>query len=211
MHSSPVSIGKRPELKQSGSAGWSWPRLVPIHEQQSHSSTASQSSPPLPLYDHIEQEKPPTTMISTTKSRVHVEEDTPLSPVLSATGSPPTAGGSVAGTVKHQPYEHPRNTFSWMADSDDEGRRAAGLYSRSVKDVDERKDSNPESGSVEDVTERRASASASSSSGRRPIEDTVQQGGIETPVDYENRSTCLAKECNVLSECANWSLVTNSH
>ena len=209
MHSSPVPIGKRPELKQSGSAGWSWPRLIPIHEQQSHSSTASQSSPPFPLHDHIEQEKPPTTMISTTKSRVHVEEDTPQSPVLSPTDSPPTAGGSVAGTVKHQTYEHPRNTFSWMGDSDDEGRTAAGLYSRSVKDVDERKDSSPESGSVEDVVER--GASASSASGCRPIEDTVQQGGIETPVGYENRSTCLAKECDVLSECANWSLVTNSH
>ena len=96
-----------------------------------------------------------------------------------------------------------------MGDSDDEGRTAAGLYSRSVKDVDERKDSSPESGSVEDVVER--GASASSASGCRPIEDTVQQGGIETPVGYENRSTCLAKECDVLSECANWSLVTNSH
>lgn len=106
-------------------------------------------------------------MISTITSKLHAGEDAPLSPVLSAAGSSPTAGGSVAGTVKHQPYERPRNSLSSMSDSDEEERRAAGSDSRSV----------------EDEAERRASIS-----GREPIEDTAQQGDIETPVGYENGS-----------------------
>lgn len=193
---SPVSIGKRPEFKQSRSAGWSWPRLVPIHEQQSRSSQASHSSASYSLHNNSEQEGPPTTMISTIITKLHAEEDAPLSPVLSATGSSPTAGGSVAGTAKHQPYEHPHSSLSSMSDSENEERRAAGSDSRSVEDVAEIKYPDSETGSVEDVAER------ASKSGRGPTEDKAQQSGIETPVGYENRSMYLATKCDALSGCA---------
>ena len=106
-------------------------------------------------------------MISTIVSKLHAEEDAPVSPVLSAAGSSPTAGGSVAGTVKHQPYGSPRVSLSSTSDSENEEMRAAGSDPRSF----------------EDEAERRASIS-----GREPIEDAAQQGDIETPVGYEHRS-----------------------
>lgn len=195
MHSSPVPIGKRPELKQASSAGWSWPRLIPIHEQQSRPSQASQSSASFSLHDHSEQEKPLTTkMIATIISKMHTEEDAPLSPVLSAAGNSPTAGEPVAGTVEHQPYGHPHNSGSSMADSGDEGRRAAGSDSRFVKCVADREDTGSESEPVEDVAERRASAL-----GHGPTKDIAQQSGIDTPVAYENRSKHLATKRHALS------------
>ncbi|KAF6240323.1 hypothetical protein HO173_001934 [Letharia columbiana] len=184
MHSSPVPIGKRPEFKQSSSAGWSWPRLVPIHEQQSRSSQASQPSASPSLRDHSEQEEPPTPMISTMISKLHTGEDDPPSPVLSAAGSSPTAGGSVAGTIKHEPDEHPRDSLSPMADSDNDERRAAGSDSISVEDVAEEKEPGSQRGSVEDVAEMSASASE-----RGSVEDTTQQGDTELPVGYKNTLT----------------------
>lgn len=199
MHSSPVPIGKRPEFKQSRSTGWSWPRLVPIDEQQSRSSQASQSPTSPSLRDHNEQEKTPTTMISTIISKLHAEADAPVSPVLSAAGSSPTAGGSVAETVKHQPYELPRDSLSSMADSEDEERRVVGPDSGFVEDLAETKDPASERGSVEDLVETSALASE-----RGPAND------IAKPGDTENTSMCLPTKCDALSDCADQSIVMNS-
>lgn len=121
-------------------------------------------------------------MISTILSKLHAEEDVPISPV-SAAGSPPNAGGSVAGAVEHQPNEYPRDSSSSMADSDDEKRRAAACDSGYVEDVAEKKDPSSERGSAEDVAEMSASASE-----HRPIEDVAKQSDTEIPMGYENPS-----------------------
>ena len=39
-----VPTGKRPQLNQGKSGGWSWPRLVPIQEQQGHAVLRDSSS-----------------------------------------------------------------------------------------------------------------------------------------------------------------------
>ena len=183
MPSSPFPTGKRPELKESRSAGWSWPRLVPIHEQQLRSSQASHSSASPPLRDHIEQEEPPTTTISTMIPKLHKEEDAPLSPVLSATGSSPIGGGSVAGTVKHEPSEFPRSSLSSTRDSGDEERAVAGSQSGSVKGLGEHKRTDSEGGPIQDATNAPASASE-----RTPVDDEAEQGAERVPVGCETTS-----------------------
>lgn len=145
-------------------------------------------------------------MISTMISKLHTGEDAPPSPVLSAAGSSPTAGGSVAGTIKHEPDEHPRDSLSPMADSDNEERRVAGSDSSSVEDVAEEKEPGSQRGSVEDVAEMSASASESGS-----VEDMTQQGDTELPVGYKNTRMYLTTKCDALSGCADQSTVTNSH
>ncbi len=194
MHSSPVPIGKRPEFKQSRSAGWSWPRLVPIHEQQSRSSQASQSPAPHSLRDHSEQEEPPTTIISSIMSKLHTEPDAPLSPV---------GGGSVAETVQHQPYEHSRDSLSSRPGSGEE-RRAVGSDSVSIEDLAKKKGLGSELGSAEDPVEMSDSGPESG-----PIID--QQSDTELPVDNENTSKYLPTKYDALSASADQSIITNSH
>lgn len=191
MHSSPVSVGKRPLYKTSESAGWSWPRLVPIHERQSRSSQESHSfaSPPLP--DRIEQEEPPTAMISTMISKLHTEGDTPpspvLSPVLSAAGGSPTAGQPVAGTVEHQTYDRPRNSLLSLSDLDDErNRRFANSDSRAVEDLPNKQNSDAGHGFVEHLGEQSDSATENAR-----IENVAKQGETAIAVDHEATSTHL--------------------
>lgn len=216
MHSSPVPIGKRPEFKQSRSAGWSWPRLVPIHEQQSRSSQASQTSvfpsPP----DHSEQEEPPTTIVSEKISKLPAEEDAPLSPVLSADGSPPIAtGGSVAGTVADQANDSPRNSLtSSIRGLDNKEMRVAVSISDldsdsdldSAKDIAEKKDPGSERAPIEDVAEQSASTSD-----HELIEDMAEQGHSGIPEGYENPGMYFPMKCDALFGCADQSIVMNSH
>ena len=144
-------------------------------------------------------------MISTIISKLHAEADAPVSPVLSAAGSFPTAGGSVAETVKHQPHELPRDSLSSMTDSEDEERRVVGPDSDFVEDLAETKDPASERGSVEDLVEMSASTSE-----RGPTNDIAKNGDTEIPVGYENTSMYLSINCDTLSDCADQSIVMNS-
>ena len=203
MPSSPAPIGKRPDFKHSKSAAWSWPRLVPIHEQQSRLSQATQSSAS-PLRDHSEQEEPPATMASSVTSSAHAEEGAPRSPASSIASRSPTQGKSMAGSVHEAPNEHLRESLSSGADFDDEKRRAAdGIAANSasnsvknlaaegtadseceyVKDVAEKRSSGSDSGFAEDVAEKNDSPLK-----RHPLGDPADQGDIEIPVGYENTS-----------------------
>lgn len=192
MPSSPISIGKRPEFKYSKSAGWSWPRLVPIQDQQSRLSQASQPSASPSLPEHSEQGEQPPTMISPTISKVDAVEDAPLSPISSAAGRSPTAGESVTEAVNHQPKEH-RHSISSAADSipasipepdiEDIGipiGRYASSLSLYAKGVAKNDDSEA------------ADVSASAAE-RGPIEDAANQGGSQIPVVDESTSMYLQR------------------
>ena len=158
MHSSPVSFGKRPEIKHSRSVGWSWPRLVPINEQQSRSSHASQSSGPPSVHDRNDHEEPSTAMISTTASDLHAEEETPLSPVLSAARSPPNARGHVAWTVQHQPDGHHPDE---IGSAEHTALKSAPVSAHgSAEDVAQMNAPTSAHRSAEDAAEMSASASA---------------------------------------------------
>ena len=79
-------------------------------------------------------------MIATIISKLHAEEDAPLSPVPNAAGRPPAAEGPVAGAADHQPYEEMPGSLLSMADLKDEGRTVAS-----------RRDASSTSNSVEDL------------------------------------------------------------
>lgn len=119
MHNHPVSVGKRPDLKSSGSANWSWPRLVSIHEQQSRSSQGNHSSENPSLSDRIEQEQPPTAMISKSHTEGDTSSSPDLSPVLSAAGGSSTAGQAVEDST------HKHNSVSEQGSVQDLGEKSA--------------------------------------------------------------------------------------
>ena len=158
------------------------------------------------------------------KSKLHTEGDARPSSDLSTAGSSPTDGQSVAGTVKHQPHELPRDSLSFSSNSDDEGRQVAGSNSYAVEDLPDKqnlrsergsveylaekgapasnngrieKNSRSERGSVEDLAERSAPASEN---GR--IENIAKQDETETAVGYEDPGTQLPLSCGARSECA---------
>ena len=135
-------------------------------------------------------------MISSIMSKLHTEPDAPLSPV---------SGGSVAETVKYQPYEHSRDSISSRADSGEE-RRAVGPDSVSIEDLANKKDLGSELGSAEDPVEMSASGPE-----RGPIEAIDQQSDTEIPVDNENTSKYLPTKYDALSASADQSVITNSH
>ena len=198
MHSSPVSTRKRPEYKpskSSKSAAWSWPRLVPIHEQQSRPSQGGQSSAFPPLSDRSEQEEPANAMMNALISKLHTEGDAPPSSVLSTAGSSPTAE-----TVKQQPHEFPRNSLSLSSDSDDDGRRVAGSDSNAVEDISDKQNSHSRRGSVEDVEDPAGKSAPASENGR--IENVAEQGETEAAVGYEDTGSYLQLSCGARSECA---------
>lgn len=173
MPRTPVSSGKRPEFKQSASTGWSWPRLVPVHEHQSRVPQAKQSSASPSLRGHNEQEEPSPALIATIISKLHAEEDAPPSPVSSAAGRSPTAGGSVAGTVTHQPYEHIRSSVSSMVDSDNEERRAARSTPNSEEETAKKNSPDSERRSIRDAAEQNIPGSERASmhdvNGKNPL------------------------------------------
>ena len=174
MPSSAVSIGKRPEFRQSKSAGWSWPRLVPINEQHSRVSQASQSSVSPSLRDHNEQEEPPPTMIASIVSKLHAEEDAPLSPVPSAAEKSPTAEGSAVGAAGNQPYEHMPGSLLSTADLDEGKERAArrrdaSSTPNSVDDSANKNSPSTKHGSVQDATEKSIPASNA-----EPVQDVAE-------------------------------------
>lgn len=135
-------------------------------------------------------------MISSIISKLHTEPDAPLSLV---------SGGSVAETVKHQPYEHSRDTLSSRADSG-EARRAVGSDSVSIEDLAKKKDLGSELGSAEDPVEM-----SDSGPERGPIEAIDQHSDTEIPVDNETTSKYLPTKCDALSASADQSIITNSH
>ena len=193
MPSSPVPTGKRPDFKQSRSAGWNWPRLVPIHEQQSRLSQASQSSASPSLRDHSEQEEQPTATISTMISNLHSEEDAPLTPDLGPANRSLITGEPVAEAANHEPYEHRRDSLSSMQDFDDEKREVLNSSaassvssSSSVEDVVEKRVPFSDRGSVDDLAKISASIPE-----RGFIEDTAHHGDTEIPVGYESTSMYL--------------------
>ena len=145
-------------------------------------------------------------MISTIISKLHTDGDTPPSPVLSAAGSSPTAGESVAGTVKHQPHEFARDSLSMSSNSDDEEKRVADSDSYAVENLPDKHNAGSGHGSVEDLAEKSAS---NSENGR--IENVANQGETEIPVGYEDTSTYLPMPCGAQCECADQSTITNSH
>ena len=59
------------------------------------------------MHDRSDHEELLTAMTPTTAPGLHAEEETPLSPVVSAPRSPPNTRGNVAWTVQHQPDGHP--------------------------------------------------------------------------------------------------------
>ena len=184
MHSSPVSTRKRPEYKtskSSKSAAWSWPHLVPIHEQQSRPSQGGQSSAFPPLLDRSEQEEPPNAMTS----KLHTEGDTPPSSALSSAGSSPTAGESVAGTVKHQPHELPRNSLSLSSDPDDDDRPVAGSDSCAVEDLAKQGETEIAVGSEDTGMHLPLSCGARSECADHPVVRTV----IDVPLKEESPAT----------------------
>ena len=207
MPNPPVPFEKRPDLRQSRSAGWSWPRLVPIHEQQSRLSQATQSSVSPSSHDQSEQGQPPDAMISAIISQLHTEEDAPPSPVPSAVGAAdrsPTAEGSVAGVADHQPHEEIRSSLSSMANSDNEERRAlskeaATSVTSSVENVVEESSADSERGPVDDPVEKGVSGPGRGSDQdvadmsdpaleSERFGDTAAQGDTEIPVGYESNS-----------------------
>ena len=195
MHSS-VPIGKRPEFKQTKSAGWSWPRLVPIHEQHSQSQ-ASQSSASPSLHDHSERQEPPATMISTMISKFHAEADAPLSPVLSADGSVPTAaGGSSAGTIQDQPSNFPRNN-SMPSIRELESKEMRAAKSLSTRSSIEFEADIKHPGSAYEPSEDAAEISASASRDG-PIEDIAKQDDSELPQVHEDTSMDFPLKCDAL-------------
>ena len=146
-------------------------------------------------------------MISTIISKLHAEGDTPQSPVLSATGSSPTAGGSVAGTDVHQSIELPRSSLSSMEDLDDQERKAVGSDSGSVKHLAKEKDPSSERGFAEDLAETGASASTSE---REPIENLARQGETEIPVDHEDSGMYPPMKCGLRSKFADLSVTSHA-
>lgn len=169
----PVPSGKRPEFKQSASTGWSWPRLVPVQEHQSRVPQAKQSFASPSLRGHNEQEEPSPALIATIISKLHAEEEALPSPVSSAAGRSPTAGGSVAGTVNHQSYEHIRRSLSSMVDSHDEERRAASSTPNSDEETAKKNSTDSERRSVRYAAEQNTSGSERASvhdvNGKNPL------------------------------------------
>ena len=159
MPSSAVSVGQRPVFRQSKSAAWSWPRLVPINEQHSRVSQASQPSVSPSLRNHNEQEELPPTMIASIVSKMYAEEDAPLSPVPSPTDRSPTAEGSSLGAAGHQPYGHMPGSLLSTADLDDGEERAvrrrdASSTSSSIENPARNNFPGTKRGSVQDATEK---------------------------------------------------------
>ena len=122
------------------------------------------------LRDHNEQEEPPTTMIASIVSKLHAQEDAPLSPVPSAADRSPTAEGSAIGAAGHQLYEHMPGSLSSTADLDEVGERAAS-----------RRDESSTSNSVEDSARRRGSV-------HDAIEKSIPASNVEYVQDVSETS-----------------------
>ena len=122
------------------------------------------------LRDHNEQEEPPTTMIASIVSKLHAQEDAPLSPVPSAADRSPTAEGSAIGAAGHQPYEHMPGSLSLTADLDEVGERAAS-----------RRDESSTSNSIEDSARRRGSV-------RDATEKSIPASNVEYVQDVTETS-----------------------
>ena len=165
------------------------------------------------MHDRNDNEEPSTAMISTTASELHAEEETPLSPVLSAARSTPNAGGHVAWTVQHQPDGHHPDEIgsaehtalksapvSAHGSAEDVAQMSAPASAHgSAEDVAQMNAPTPAHVSAEDSAEMSASASAHGSaedvaqmsapaSEHRPIEDITRESNTEMPVAYGNTS-----------------------
>ena len=119
-------------------------------------------SPSLP--DHNEQEEPPPTMIASIISKMHAEEDAPLSPVPSAADRSSTAEGSAVGAAGHQQYEHMPGSLLSTADLDEGKERAArrrdaSSTSNSVDDSANKNYPGTKRGFVQDASDKSIPAS----------------------------------------------------
>ena len=128
------------------------------------------------LRNHNEQEEPPPTMIASIVSKMHVQEEAPLSPspVPSAADRSPTAEGSAVGAAGHQPYEHMPGSLLSTADLDEGEERAArrrdaSSTSSSVEDSARKNSPGTKRGSVQDATEKSVPAS-----NVEPVQDVAE-------------------------------------
>ena len=127
------------------------------------------------LRDHNEQEEPPPTMIASIISKLHAEEDAPLSPVPSAADRSPTAEGSAVGAAG-QLYEHMPGSLLSTADLDEGEERAAS-----------RRDKSSTSNSVEDSA-RKNSLGARHGSVHDPTEKSIPASNVEYVQDITETS-----------------------
>lgn len=146
-------------------------------------------------------------MISTMISKFHAEADAPLSPVLSADGSVPTAaGGSGAGTIQDQPSNFPRNN-SMPSITELESKEMRAAKSLSTRSSTEFEADIRHPGSAYEPIEDAAEISASASRDG-PIEDIAKQGDSELPQVHEDTSMEYPLKCDALFELADQSFET---
>ena len=103
-------------------------------------------------------------MIASIISKMHAEEDAPLSPVPSVADRSPTAEGSAIGAADHQPYENMPGSLLSTADLDEGEERAArrgnaSSTSSSIEDPARKNSPGTERGSVQDAVEKDSLAS----------------------------------------------------
>ena len=99
--------GQRPRINPKSSAGWSWPRLLPIHEQQVRASLESQSSSG-PSKSHARQPENEREHSQMHTSNEPAAAVTPLqSPISTAVGP---AEADLAATIEINDHQPPNET-----------------------------------------------------------------------------------------------------
>ena len=130
-------------------------------------------------------------MIASIVSKLHAEEDAPLSPVLSAADRSPTAEESAVGAADDQPYEYMPGSLSSTADLDEgeqrpENRRDTSSASDSTE-YSARKDSpGMKRGSAQDATEK--SIPASNVASVQDVAETSSRTKTGSVQDVDNTS-----------------------
>lgn len=106
----PIPESKRPELKQSKSTAWSWPRLVTVQDQRTQSTSSAKHSAAPSLHKQRQKERAPDAVEEQVAPR-----DSTLSPINSTAGSAhPTESSDTGCTIDR----HSR--VSSVTDSEDE-------------------------------------------------------------------------------------------
>lgn len=107
--------GQRPRISQNKSAGWSWLRLLPIHEQQARASLESHSSggsPDTHSMHQNEQNHSPEGMTE----KLHTKAAPAHAPATNAEGNAPEAKSAAATvTFDHRPSNKGEGSVSGSA------------------------------------------------------------------------------------------------